>query len=262
MKRTALCLGIAMLLASVGCSNTSDEGSKPETNFVLEIDSIAESEGTEAASTQAPSTEPASESAIPSVTETTQTETPQTSETSQTSESTAETTVTVNDSGAIIGKWQFVDGYCLEFFKGDHAELSLDYTWVMSLQGDKLIYMEEEYPLVISGNTISANQGETVILKMTAMDGADASAGNGRFLLEPCQVYDDQSLEETQTQTYYVDLKGETVELIMPSKYEVNGNVLRMIDDTGTMDCSYEIQGEVLIIKDETGAQDVLTRVK
>lgn len=271
MKKTALFLGIIMLLTITGCSGNSAENTKSEPDFVLELDSIAE-----AGQTEATNETPSSEASFESVsevetefaeTEATQTEIQETEESTspETSEETQETTDSANSSKSLIGKWQYPDGYCLQFFEGDTVELSIDYSWVMNFQGQNLMYMDQECPITVSGNTVTAKQGDETILQMTAISGADASTLNGRFLLESCQIYDNMILDgEEHMPVYYVELQenGEVSTLIMPSKYEVSEGVLRMIDHETIMDFTYEIHDDTLEITDETGAQDILTRAE
>lgn len=254
-----------------GCSHTNDPSSVPDagTASQTEMPSEIQTETNAAEETTTAVSEIVAEStettmATSAAEPATSAETSQTASTDETSAGTqTEETQNVSRNAAdLIGKWQFPDGYCLNFLAGNTVELSIDFSYDLKFTDGLVQYLENSYPYRVEGDTVKATGNGTTILEMTAMEGADAQNLSGRFRLGACQVYIDQVIDHTeQTKIYYIDLKGSKINLVMPSAYRAEEGVLTMIDEGSEMIFDFVIRENELIITDQDGYTDVLTRV-
>ena len=268
MKRSALIFSILFLFAMAGCSYTNDpasvpdSGTTPQTQAPTETETTVSEETTAAASEIEAETTKASETTAASETAS-ETE----SEATQTTDIVEETQMTETEPFSIsaddlIGKWQFPDGYCLNFLAGGVLELSIDFSYDLQFNESTVQYLEKNYPFHVEGNTVTATGSAGTILEMTAMEGADAENLTGRFRLGMCQIYIDQVIDHTeQTKTYYLDLNGSKTYLIMPSEYKAEEGVLTMVDEGSEMLFDFKISGDILTITDQDGYKDILSRI-
>ncbi len=274
MKRSALIFSILFLLAMAGCSHTDDPSSVPgtgtapktepstETQTTSSGESVTDASGTETMEVPAPTeasetTESTEVSETSSVTTQTGTETTAFSET-QTAE-TKNVSVSAQD---LIGKWEFPDGYYLNFLEGGTVELSIDFSYDLKFKENTIEYLEKSYPFRVEGDIVTATGDGKTILEMTAVDGADAQELIGRFRLDACEIYYDQVIDHTeQTKVYYIECKGSRINLVMPSEYRAEEGVLTMTDEGNEMVFDFEISGNTLTVTDAEGYKDILTRV-
>ncbi len=251
-----------------GCSNTDDPTSVPDAGTVSQTENPSETESETTAAVE--STAAVSEIVTETTTTTTAAESTTSAETTQTTatsstaaETQTEESKSVSRSAAdLVGKWQFPDGYYLNFLADNVVELSVDFSYDLKFTENSVQYLEKSYPFKVEGDTVTATGNSTTILEITAMEGADAQNLTGRFRLGTCQVYIDQVINHTeQTKIYYLDLKGSKTNLVMPSAYRAEEGVLTMVDEGAEMIFDFVISENELTITDQEGYKDVLTRV-
>ncbi len=272
MKKYTAFLSALLLLTAVGCSDTAASQEQETTALKLYIDAPAkittEAETTQASETSATAsvteTAAAEETAAPAAsgTETASTASETSAETSAADETVTQAAPVPNDADpAILGTWQYTDGYGFRFMEDRKAEIVADYTHYMHLKDSQMYFDDELYPLQITGNAISFYYNEELFLLLEADTAPDAANLTGRYRLGACGLYDELSAGAGDA-VYYVDVIGQQFRLITPIEYDTIDGVLRLVDRGSELFMAYSVDAQGLHLTDSDGVQDLLTRAE
>lgn len=276
MKKYIAFLSALLLLTAVGCSDTAAPQEQETTALKLYIDAPAKTTAeTETTQTSEISAEPAvtetaaaeettGETAAPAAsgTETAGIDSGTSAETSAADETVTQAATVPNDADpALLGAWQYTDGYGFRFMEDRKAEIVADYTDYMHLKGSQMFFDDELYPLQIAGNSISFYYNEELFLLLEADTAPDAANLTGRYRLGACGLYDELSAGASDA-VYYVDVIGEQLRLITPIEYDTIDGVLRLVDRGSELFMAYSVDAQGLHLTDSDGVQDLLTRAE
>ena len=270
MKKYALFLSSLLLLTAAGCSSTAQETNShktyvekvtqptaaslpettsPETDAPTETESSTETKTT--AETAAVQTLPA-ETSAPTETETTAASAADVLEEAVREAFTADS--------ALLGRWEYVDGYAFRFRKDSDADLLLDYTSLLHFEDGKLFWDGELYPMQIEEKTISVVKDGKVLVHLISEDALSTDDLHGVYTVGKCELYD--ILAAGAENAEFKLEAGEDFWIIKPVQYNTFDGKLYLLQDGSELVMPYYIDEQGLHLTGETGEEDLLTRAE
>ena len=261
MRRISIWLCAAVLLCCMGCAKTESTISSSEPELIITLPTTE--------TDTEPTTETEPETIEPPTDAPTETEAPTAEMTEAAAETApAETELTPSSGGvqdaALTGTWAFEpdDRSQLEFRQnGTLLSWSNCTDQVMLRNGAVEMNFDEpqSYPLTVSENRVYAQDGDAIILDMTAEPGTDAASLQGVYTMNPCLVYD--QIAGREGVKLLVRLTGDTLYIGFASQYRADGTTLTIMDEEGSFSLQYAFEDGNLLVTDEEGNTDTLLRI-
>lgn len=262
MRRSSIWLCAAVLLCCTGCAKTESTVSSSELDLIITLPTT-ETETEPPTETEPETTEP-TDAPTEALTEAPTVEmTEAAAETAPT-----ETEITPSSSGAqdaaLTGTWAFgSDNEEQLEFRQNGTLLSWGNCTDLVMLQDGAVETNfggsQSYPLTVSGNRVYAQDGDTVILDMTAGPGTDAASLQGVYTMGPCLVYD--SVAGREGVELLVRLTEDTLYFGFASQYQADGTTLTILDEEDSFSLRYAFEDGDLLVTDDEGNTDTLIRI-
>ncbi len=266
-KMTAAAIAV-LTLAAVGCQKKETEDSKAPDYTLTIMESAEEGTASSTEETESPSETAAAPSeeatdAAPVTTEASPTETePAASEeeTSEEAEQETETFVAGETDDALIGTWEYENGFRIQLMEQNAMVMFVDYSGVMNFDDGCFSIGEMDCSISADADGVTAVYDNETILHMTPESGTNSVSLQGLYHLEDCYVYD--SVAGVLTENYYILLEGEKLFLGTTGFYNAADGELLLFSAGDTLTLQYEIHEKALVITDENDQTDVLTKME
>ncbi len=265
MKKILCMIILLGMVNATGCQNSAEQSDSSAPDLVITLE-----ETTEPSETEVPTTEEttASETIEETVTEEIVTEsepaetiTETLAETNASTESEEETAVfeAAAADEALLGEWQYENGFRMRFYDENEMIMFIDYTGALNFEDGYFTVYDISCAVLSTADAVTAvYEGET-ILHMTPAEGNNAMALQGLYQLEPCYLYEVLSMNETGE--CYLLIEDQRVYAGFLGYYNASDGEMQLFSQGDELILQYEVSGDTLRITDENMQTDILTKI-